>query len=146
MLRWMFGARYWQTPARTDDESSDAEDYPEPENTDAEEDDMKESWVEWMKRTTGALEEQLKKADIDEWVTAQRRRKWRWAGHTARREDGRWSTMILDWSPEKGCRKVGHPAKRWTDDLNAIVGGDMWECMAHERDEWKAFEANKKNL
>ena len=83
MLRWMFGARYWQKPARTDDGSSDSEDYPEPENTDAEEDDMKESWVEWMKRTTGALEKQLKKADIDEWVTAQRRRKWRWAGHTA---------------------------------------------------------------
>jgi hypothetical protein len=142
MLRWMFGARYWQTPARTDDESSDSEDYPEPENTDAEEDDMKESWVEWMKRTTGALEEQLKKADIDEWVAAQRRRKWRWAGHTARRDDGRWSTMILDWLPENGCRKVGHPARRWTDDLNLIVGGEMWLFMAHDRDEWKALEAD----
>ena len=43
MLRWMFGARYWQKPARTDDGSSDSEDYPEPENADAEEDDMKES-------------------------------------------------------------------------------------------------------
>ena len=59
---------YRQTLARTTDYGrSDSEDYPEPENTDAEDDDMKESWIEWMKRKTGAFEEQLKKADIDEW-------------------------------------------------------------------------------
>ena len=123
MLRWMFGARYWQTPVRTDAGSSDSEDYPEPENTDADEDDMEESWVEWMKRTTGALKE-----DIDEWVAAQRRRKWRWAGHTARRDDGRWSTKILDWLPENGRRKVGHPVKKWTDDLYILALEETCGC------------------
>ena len=141
MLRWMFGARYWHTPVQSDEGScTDSEDYPEPENMDEEEDDLKETWVEWMKRTTGLLEEQLKRADIDEWVAAQRRRKWRWAGHTARRCDGRWSTKILDWVPENGRRKVGHPVKRWTDALSWALDGDMWFFIAHNRDEWQRRE------
>ena len=42
-----------------------------------------ESWVEWVKRTTHIVEEQLAKTGLDDWVTAVRRKLWRWAGHLA---------------------------------------------------------------
>ncbi len=63
-----------------------------------------------------------------------------WAGHVARRCDGRWATKALDWWPEDGHRKVGHPAKRWTDDVEKAAGGDIWRLIAFDRDAWKALE------
>ena len=82
----------------------------------------------------------MKKANIDEWVVAPRRRKWKWAGHIARRGDGRWATKVLAWWPEDGRRKVGHPMKSWTDELQQLTVGDMWRLMALERDKWKTLE------
>ena len=70
---------------------------------------MKEdgTWVEWLKRTTGIVEKQLKAAGLDDWVVSQRKRKWAFAGHVARREDGRWSQKVLQWEPSDGCRSRG---------------------------------------
>jgi hypothetical protein len=140
----MFGAKFVQAVSQAKDDSSDSstatDEYPEPVDADDDEDDAAETWPEWMKRITGLVDAQLKKANIDEWVVAQKRRKWKWAGHIARRCDGRWATKVLDWCPEHGRRKVGHPVKRWTDDLNGIVGGDIWLIIAQERDEWKTLE------
>eukprot|EP00973_Karenia_brevis_P083001 11508050-Karenia_brevis.AAC.1 len=66
------------------------------------------------------VEECQQKLGLDDWVTAARRRKWRWAGHVARRSDGRWSTSLVSWVPENGHRRRGHPRKRWSDDLKAF--------------------------
>ncbi|CAH2241713.1 jg16283 [Pararge aegeria aegeria] len=38
--------------------------------------------------------------------------KWSWAGHICRKEDGRWSRMILDWQPRTGHRNIGRPPAR----------------------------------
>ncbi|CAG9122988.1 unnamed protein product [Plutella xylostella] len=35
--------------------------------------------------------------------------KWQWAGHIARRTDGRWSRRVLEWRPRTGKRSVGRP-------------------------------------
>eukprot|EP00973_Karenia_brevis_P005864 799323-Karenia_brevis.AAC.1 len=75
-----------------------------------EEEIVEESWVEWVRRTTHLAEEHFSKVAQDDWITAQRRRKFRFAGHVARREDARWDTTLLNWTPE-GRRKRGHPPK-----------------------------------
>ena len=56
-------------------ESTDGEN----EDTDSEGDE-EESWIDWLKRTAGALDHQVKKGTLVDSVTEQRRRKWRWAG------------------------------------------------------------------
>ena len=48
-----------------------------------------ESYLEWLKRATGIAEHVAVKAGVEDWVKQQRRRKWSWAGHVARRTDGR---------------------------------------------------------
>ncbi|KAI8425468.1 hypothetical protein MSG28_007213 [Choristoneura fumiferana] len=51
--------------------------------------------------------------------------KWQWAGHIARRTDGRWGRKVLEWRPRIGKFSVGRPPTRWTDDLvkAAVHGG-----------------------
>ena len=48
-----------------------------------------EDWVGFVRRATGIAEEQLTKTKLEDWVAGRRRRKWRWAGHAARRKDHR---------------------------------------------------------
>ncbi|CAH2104279.1 unnamed protein product [Euphydryas editha] len=62
-----------------------------------------------------------KVADIDQWVC---KLKWQWAGHIARRTDGRWNRKVLKWRPRTGKRSVGRPFARWTDDLRKVAGSD----------------------
>ena len=59
-----------------------------------------------------------KKTRVTDWVPEQARRKFLWAGHVARREDGRWDERLLNWLPE-GKRDRGHPKRRWSDVLDA---------------------------
>jgi hypothetical protein len=60
-----------------------------------------ETWTDWLRRRTRIAEDTLKALRLDDWVQAQRRRKWQTAGHQVRREDGRWAstpgTYVLDW-------------------------------------------------
>ena len=77
-----------------------------------------------------------------DWVSEQKRLKWRWAGHVARRDDGRWSRRLLDWVPSAGARRVGRPSRRWEDDLRAFgrsIGQD-WEQIAQNRETWAELE------
>ncbi|KAI8433376.1 hypothetical protein MSG28_015417 [Choristoneura fumiferana] len=56
---------------------------------------------------------------------------WQWAGHIARRTDGRWGQKILEWP-------VGRPPTRWSDDLVKIAGS-RWMRKAQDRSEWRAL-------
>ena len=78
-----------------------------------------------------------------DWVTEQRRRKWKWAGHVARRTDGRWSTRVLHWLPSKGERTRGRPATRWENDLEKFAASRnaKWEVWAKDRGTWEYLEA-----
>ena len=114
-----------------------------------------ETWVEWIRRATRGVEDQLRKLQIDDWVVAQRKRKWQWAGHVARRVDGRWSAELLVWMPPGGRlqgetgkgRKRGHPKRRWEDCINNFfatkfdMGGVRWMDLAQNREEWAGHES-----
>ena len=102
----------------------------------------KETRVEWMVRTARLADGALQHAKVPDWVEEQMRRKWRWAGHVARRDDGRWSRRLMDWVPTKGGRRIGRPAVRWEDDLNKVgraIGAD-WRMLAQDRGSWDAEE------
>ena len=64
--------------------------------------------------------------------------KWQWAGHIARRTDGRWGRRVLEWRPRTGKRSVGRPPARWTDDL-IKVAGTRWTQAASNRSLWKSM-------
>ena len=118
------------------------------ESESAEEKDMQqgESWVQWIQRTTYIVEEQLKSTGLDDWVILQRRRQWSFAGHVARRTDGRWSTLVLDWQPHGGARTRGRPFKRWGDSLDLffqkLFGSPrhFWILFAKDQAAWRRLE------
>lgn len=64
--------------------------------------------------------------------------KWQWAGHIARRTDGRWSRRVLEWRPRTGKRSVGRPPARWTDDI-VKSAGKHWMRAASDRTRWKSL-------
>ncbi|CAE8585881.1 unnamed protein product [Polarella glacialis] len=105
-----------------------------------------EEYVVWVQRLTDTANREFKKLGIDDWLHDQRRRKWRWAGHTARRTDGRWSHLLLEWSPVVGNRRVGHPDQRWEDCIDHVMQncygmckGD-WVLLAQDRSTWNQYE------
>ena len=78
---------------------------------------------------------------MEEWVSAYRRNKWRYAGELARHRDGRWSQKLLTWRPNMGFgRSRGRPRTRWSDLLEDYAGGD-WMNIALDAKEWTAHEA-----
>ena len=100
MLRWMLGAgrkKLEVEPAESDEE-------PEPEDANDEGAMTHESWLEWIVRTTRLVENHSKNACLDDWVLAVRKKMCRWAGHTARRDDCRWSHKLLTLEPAEGHR------------------------------------------
>ena len=86
----------------------------------------------------------MRKARVPDWVEEQRRRYFRFAGHTARREDGRWNTKLLDWTPF-GARLPWRPTRRWGDSITKFFievekkGGD-WITEAFDRSKWGKLE------
>jgi len=108
------------------------------------EEETLEPFIDWLKRATHISEEHAHKHGLQDWVDAQRSRKWRLAGHIARRTDGRWSTKLLSWSPS-GHRSQGHPMTRWRDELvsftSSVYGrGADWREIAQDRATWIALE------
>jgi hypothetical protein len=104
-----------------------------------------ETWVEWIQRATHKAEEIMTKVGVESWVTMQKRKKWRWAGHVARMSDDRWTVKSLLWSPENGERRVGRPKRRWTDAIDDFchdfdVESGSWVLLGQSWDEWQRFE------
>ena len=100
-----------------------------------------ESWVEFVKRSTHKAEDIMRACGLQEdWVTMHRRRKFRFAGRTARVSDERWTQKLLHWKPAHGIgRAVGHPVKRWADDIEKYCGGN-WAELAGDENLWSAVE------
>ena len=117
----------------------------EPEEIEGEGDARQEDWIDWIRRTTHLAEEHFQRAGLEDWVAAVRRKHWRWAGHLARRTDGRWSSKLLSWTPG-GRRSRGHPCKRWSDDLDEFfhrMDGSprgYWQLVAQNREPWHCLE------
>jgi hypothetical protein len=54
----------------------------------------------WEKTGENPIELQIKK------------RKWKWIGHTIRKDQNVVERIVLDWNPQ-GTRKRGRPKKTW---------------------------------
>ena len=95
-----------------------------------------------MTRTARLAEGMLSRAKVADWVQEQRRKKWRWAGHVARRTDLRWAYRMLGWEPSWGERSVGRPAIRWEDRLEGFARsvGKNWRTVAMDRNQWQQME------
>ena len=71
-------------------------------------------------------------------MSQQRRRKFKLAGHIARRDDKRWSTRLAQSNLPLGSRRQGTPHKRWADDLAALCGD--WSTVAADHEFWTVLE------
>ena len=70
-------------------------------------------------------------------------RRFRWAGHVARMEEGRSAFKILTGKPT-GKRSLGRPRRRWENniriDLEEIgINAGNWVDSAHVRNYWSAL-------
>ena len=81
-------------------------------------------------------EEIRKTTKIKDVVEKIKELKWSWAGHLARREDCRWSHLVINWIPENGFRSRGRPRTRWHDEIKEFAGDD-WSNQAQDREKWK---------
>ena len=67
--------------------------------------------------------------------------KHRWAGHVARRDDGRWTRATTDWYPRDVRRPRGRPPKRWADSVKVLAQtvepGSHWSTVARDRRKWR---------
>ena len=96
---------------------------------DAEQEDLLEPWVDWLRRTTRSVEEHLDKLKIESWVHQARRRKWNWAARVANMSDDRWTKRLLMWRPElhfdgfasRAGRRQARPKTRYDDELSSFV-------------------------
>ena len=70
-----------------------------------------EDWVPWIKCATREAEKMGKMHGIPDGIEEISRRKFRWAGHVARRDDGRWTRVFLDLSL-CGYKLHGRPASK----------------------------------
>jgi hypothetical protein len=77
-------------------------------------------------------------------------RRMRWAGHVARRGEGRGVYRVLVGRPE-GERSLGRPRRRWEDNIKPDfkeIGIDRanWIRLAQDRVQWWAFVNTVMNL
>ena len=149
MLRKIVGVSQRQNDVVISNSGSSSEEGEDRSSTPTENDEediqVGESWAEWISRSTSIAEAAQKKAGIKDWVVEHRRRLWRFAGHTARRTDGRWNAKLLTWTPENGYRANWRPNLRWSDPLDKFwlakgkaVGS--WITEAQNRDQWYQLE------
>jgi hypothetical protein len=72
-----------------------------------------------------------------------RRRKFRWIGHTLRKEDGEIPKAALLWDPQ-GNRKRGRPKNSWRRSTIKEEGRSWYELqfLAADRQKWKGLIDN----
>ncbi|MGH0178353.1 UNVERIFIED_CONTAM: hypothetical protein FKN15_077393 [Acipenser sinensis] len=89
-----------------------------------------------IKRTDRISNEQMRQmTKVKDAVELADKSKKRWAGHLARRTDGRWTLAVTEWLPLDIKRPLGCPATRWRDQLRQEMGRN-WMCLARDRKAW----------
>jgi hypothetical protein len=77
-------------------------------------------------------------------------RRMRWAGHVARKGEGRVVYRVLVWKPE-GKDPLRRPRRRWEDNIRMDLqevgcGCEDWIGLAQDRDKWRALVSAVRNL
>jgi len=90
----------------------------------------------------------MSNADLLEYTASEminteiKRRKWKWIGHTLRREDNEIAKMALEWNPQ-GSRRPGRPSNTWmrTVHIEYSSWGTWQEVrrLARDRQGWREF-------
>ncbi|KAH7704024.1 endonuclease-reverse transcriptase [Aphelenchoides avenae] len=87
----------------------------------------------WDQERNEAVRERTGFADA---VTEARKRKLRWAGHVARRDEGRWTKATTVWKPKKKAPKNWGMPLRWEKSIHESVGED-WMNAAQDREDYR---------
>ena len=113
-----------------------------------------EAWVEWIKRATARALVVAAAAKVRDWVSTHYERKWRWAGHVARRPDTALVWRATTWrdaewcamTEEAGLQRPTRPSRRRWMKFEASLasfcnghGMGWWTAAAQQREEWEAW-------
>ena len=99
-----------------------------------------ENWVDYVKRSARKVDTLAEQMEMEGWIATSRRRKWKFAGELARKQDNRWSNLLLNWKPNRGHgRSQGRPCTRWSDSIEEFAGGD-WLSIAGDKCRWFELE------
>ena len=98
----------------------------------------------------------MKRIKIEDWVTMQRRRKWRWLQNVVTSGDTKWNLTALLWNPSNNPdlnakRLPGRPKKRWINDIldtletqlqadNKNAARHTWIDIAQDGQAWARLE------
>ncbi|CAH2240872.1 jg9609 [Pararge aegeria aegeria] len=89
--------------------------------------DDKGSKAGYMSKVGQRNEEILRGTRVTDIAQRVAKLKWQWAGHIARRTDGRWGLKVLGRAPT-----------RWTDDIRRA--GCRWKQAAQDRVLWNSLQ------
>ena len=82
-----------------------------------------------------------RKTKVEDIILRIKKSKWRWAGHTARQNDNRWTKRLLDWTPRIGRKNKGRPRVQWEDDIRKFWAKEprsIWRRESNNRTKWRA--------
>ena len=81
-----------------------------------------EPWTLWISRVTHSVEHAYANLGLKSWLELYHTRKFRWAGHFARRHDGRWTSKSCFWKLVSAQgRRQSKPKMRWDGDIQKFV-------------------------
>ena len=97
--------------------------------------------------------EKMRKLNLEDWVTMQRRRKWRFAQKVFTSDPFEWTNTAFHWDPTldpqlHAHRRTGRPKTRWMDDLKHHIdinagtdtnSKDNLHQVATNREQWQAW-------
>ena len=96
--------------------------------------------VAYVQRSAHADNNLASKLEMESWLHAQKRRKWRSARKTMTSGDGRWTKKTIQWIPSFGMERDRSRSKaRWSDQLERYAGGH-WMDIAKDQSHWKILE------
>ena len=111
--------------------------------------DELEPWQEFLQRTARWTEEQLDKANLQQWTVQWRRRKWAWAAKLLDKDNHKWSAVATKWQPllhtDGPCgRRHARPKRRWEQDfvdyLRVACPSELrhWHELAADQNWWES--------
>ena len=112
-----------------------------------------EEWISWIRRATHKALDLASQTGVRKWTTFHGSKKWRWAGHVARRgvdtwlykvttwRDSTWQKHAMDMGGARELRPAGRPSTRWEDPVRTYCARhdlQNWTDLAANREQWEA--------
>ena len=106
------------TDSEDDTKSTTSATHVPPKENDDNETTELEPWTDWIRRCTHEAEHKMQNLQMDDWISIQRSKKWKWARKLALKDEFDWTTEVLKWDPTTNIRlniqrRQGRPKTRW---------------------------------